>query len=98
MTTNTKTVVIDGAIFFDTDSLKYDWCKPYKFFNGEPEAFGTYVPVAPHSFTVEIPDDFDPRPGMVASLQAQKEKARAEFAALVTSLDRRINELLAIEG
>ena len=95
---STKTVAIEGAVYFDTDSIKYDWKSPYKFFSGPASAFSTYVPVVPHSFTVQIPEDFDPRPGMVAALQEKKEKARADFAALVTSIDRQINELLAIEA
>ena len=93
----TKTVTIKGAVYFDTDSIKYDWCEPYRFYSGPADAFSTYVPVMPHEFTVEVPADFDPRPGMVAALQEKKEKARAEFAALVVSIDRQINELLAIE-
>jgi hypothetical protein len=56
------------------------------------------VVVAKHSFEVDVPDDFDPRPQMVAMLRAAKEQARAEFAARVVEYDRQINELLAIEN
>lgn len=56
------------------------------------------IVVREHSFEVEIPDDFDPRPKMVAALVAAKEAARAEFAAKVVAIDRRINELLALEN
>ena len=45
----------------------------------------------------EIPDDFDPRPALVKSLEIAKEKARAEFSATVARIDKQINELLALE-
>ena len=54
--------------------------------------------VKEHLTTVEVPDDFDPRPQQVAALEAAKQKARAEFQARVTEIDRQIQSLLAIEG
>lgn len=54
--------------------------------------------VKEHTTTVEVPDDFDPRPQQVAALEAAKQKARAEFQARVTEIDRQIQSLLAIEG
>ena len=53
--------------------------------------------VKEHLTTVEVPDDFDPRPQQVAALEAEKQKARAEFHARVTEIDRQIQSLLAIE-
>lgn len=55
------------------------------------------VHVAEHSFEVDVPDDFDPRPQMVSALKAEKEKLRADFAREVTEIDRQINKLLALE-
>ena len=54
--------------------------------------------VKEHLTTVEVPDDFDPRPQQVAALEAEKQKARAEFQARITEIDRQIQSLLAIEG
>ena len=54
--------------------------------------------VTEHTTTVEVPDDFDPRPQQVASLEAEKQKARADFQARITEIDRQIQSLLAIEG
>ena len=54
--------------------------------------------VKDHVSTVEVPDDFDPRPQQVAALEAAKQKARAEFQARITEIDRQIQSLLAIEG
>ena len=56
-----------------------------------------YITVMPHSFEVDIPDDFDPRGKQVEQLQAEKQKAMADFQALVTSIDRKISELTALE-
>ena len=56
-----------------------------------------YVNVMPHEIAVEVPDDFDPRPHQVAALIAEKQKARADFQARVTEIDRQIQSLLAIE-
>ena len=54
--------------------------------------------VQEHTITVEVPDDFDPRPQQVAALEAEKQKARAAFQARITEIDRQIQSLLAIEG
>jgi hypothetical protein len=54
--------------------------------------------VKEHLTTVEVPDDFDPRTQEVARLEAEKQKARAEFQARITELDRQIQSLMAIEG
>ena len=53
--------------------------------------------VTEHTTTVEVPDDFDPRPQQVAALEAEKQKARAEFQARITEIDRQIQSLMAIE-
>lgn len=54
--------------------------------------------VTEHTTTVEVPDDFDPRPLQVQALEAAKQKARAEFQERITEIDRQIQSLLAIEG
>lgn len=50
-----------------------------------------------HEFEVEVPDDFDPRPGQITELEAQKVRLNAEFSAKVTEINRRISQLQAIE-
>ena len=55
------------------------------------------VLVFPKTFEVEVPDNFDPRQQLVKQLEAEKEKARKEFANTVMRIDRQINELLALE-
>ena len=97
----TKTVTINGFIVFDNHRHA---CAsiypqgPFKVSMWEPDKSDSNdVLVQAQSFTVEVPANFDPRPNMVKALQAKREKAHADFAALVTSIDRQINELQAIE-
>lgn len=57
-----------------------------------------YVKVSDHQFTLEVPDDFDPRAGYVANLEREKERLSAEFQARVTEINAQIQSLLAIEA
>ena len=87
-------VTIKGFINYKKD----DWCEggDYHFYKYDMSKHG-YVAVMPHEIAVEVPDDFDPRPQQVSALEAEKQKARAEFHARVTEIDRQIQSLLAIE-
>ena len=63
-----------------------------------PKRIGiTWTEVVHQTAYFDVPDDFDPRPQQVAALEAEKQKARAEFHARVTEIDRQIQSLLAIE-
>lgn len=55
------------------------------------------VHIKEHSFEVDVPDDFDPRPQQIAVLEAEKVRIRTEMARRVKELDDRIQSLLAIE-
>jgi hypothetical protein len=46
---------------------------------------------------VEVPDDFDIRPGLVDGLEKEKQRVTAEFQARLTELNAQIQNLLAIE-
>lgn len=61
------------------------------------DSFRNLVVVSQRDIEIEVPDDFDPRPDMIANLQAEEKKARADFAAKVASIKRQISELQAIE-
>ena len=68
------------------------------FLTYDPRAMdGDYVVIRPHSFEVEVPDDFDPRPAQIAALREKREKAAAAFSAYVAEIDASISKLLAIE-
>lgn len=55
-----------------------------------------YALIGPHSFEVEVSDNFDPRPAQIAALEAKKQEIRAEFSKRVMEIDKRISELQAI--
>lgn len=73
-----------------------------------PVSFSTYKPdakyspktvvVREHSFTVDVPKDFDPRGQLVENLEEHKAQLRAEFAAKVVQIDRQIASLLALDN
>ena len=78
---------------------QYAWDdKPtYSFYSFDPTSYdSSTVKVMEHEFEVEVPDNFDPRPGQVAALEAKKKEIQAEFAAKVKQIDDKINSLLAI--
>lgn len=85
---------INGFILLCPDAsekTKFTWVRC------EMAGYG-YVTVMPHSIEVDIPDDFDPRNAQVEMLKAEKQKAMADFQALVTSIDRKISELTCLEA
>ena len=91
---------INGFVIYE----KYAWDdKPeYTFSTSEFSAHCTdqchRAIVMEHSFEIDVPDSFDPRPGFVDQLNKQKEQLRAEFSKRVMEIDAKINELLAIEA
>ena len=95
-------IKIEGSIYFDPDSLKYqnhpDIWPPYRFYAFQTPTMGECTRVCAHTIETDIPDDFDPRPGMVKALREQRKAAEREFAAKVMEIDQRINSLLAIEN
>ena len=88
-----------GFVFCRTSGGKVEFeLLPWDCRTWTEDAQSGLVFVTEHTTTVEVPDDFDPRPQQIAALEAAKQKARAEFQARITELDRQIQSLLAIEG
>lgn len=54
------------------------------------------IAVCEHSFEVEVPDDFDPRVGLIANLKEIERKTRADFEAKITEIKRQISQYEAI--
>lgn len=71
--------------------------EPYFSFKDYEPSGESFVTVRPETLSLEVPDDFDPRPEMVERLKAEKERIKAEFQARVTQIDAQIQSLLAIE-
>jgi hypothetical protein len=80
---------------------QYQWDdKPvFSFYCFDPTSYdASTVKVMTHEFEVEVPDNFDPRPGQVAALEAKKKEMQAEFSRRVMEIDEKINSLLAISA
>lgn len=69
----------------------------FSMYRPNPKYSPDTVVIREHSFEVDVSDDFDPRPSLIAALEEQKRQARVEFAAMVMKIDQRISELQAIE-
>lgn len=77
---------------------KWDWHDQpvVSFSTSEPTADDVVSIVGPHSFEVEVPDDFNPIPQQVAALEEMKRKARLVLAKELADLDDRISKLTCI--
>lgn len=85
-------VTIKGHVFASQEV--WDLKPQFTFFDFE--ASKGWVKVMPHEITVDVPDDFDIRPGQVEALEREKERITGEFQARLTDINRKIMELLAI--
>ena len=89
-----KTVSVKG--FISLGIADWDGKDAYTFTTFKYEG-AERVLVMPYTLEFELPDGFDPRGAQVEMLKAEKKKAMADFQALVTSIDRKISELTALE-
>jgi UTP-glucose-1-phosphate uridylyltransferase len=88
---------IDGFLVYEEN--KYTNKPRISFLMYDPTPYGSErIVIRQHTIEVAVPDDFDPRPQMVATLEAKKRQLRAEFAAKVTEIDAQIQKRLAIEN
>ncbi|MBB5414052.1 hypothetical protein [Paraburkholderia atlantica] len=62
------------------------------------KSFGDRVSVGEQEITIDVPDDFDMRTGLVANLEAEKKRLMAEFNARVAAIDGQIQKYLAIDA
>jgi len=88
-------VTIPGGIFYDTDAARYG-VPAFRFGNGLTESYGTCVFIQAQDITVNVPDDFDPRPVEIQALEAREKALAAEFENARTAIRKRISELQAI--
>ena len=86
-------VTINGFIGWKKDSWERDGA--FYFHPFEMSEYG-YVQVMPHSFEIEIPDDFNPIPKQVEILEKEKAKIRAEFTRRIAQLNDQIGKLQAL--
>lgn len=84
---------------YDADKLKYVDHMIYLFSHYDSSKYSSEeVVVGEHTFEVEVPDNFDPREGLVANLEREKQKITADFQKRVTEINGQIQQLLALEG
>lgn len=89
-------VTINGFITYEKspymNKAKIGWCD----FRPSAGIWPDLIVVGEHSIEVEVPDDFDPRPNLIAALKEKEQKARADFEALITNIQRQISQYEAI--
>lgn len=68
----------------------------FHLFQSDMSQYG-YVPVCETEVEVDIPDDFDPLAGQVATLKQQRAKVHAEFQARVNEIDDALAKLLCLD-
>lgn len=54
------------------------------------------VLVGEQSIEVDVPENFDPRPELIAGLKKKEQQARADFEKLLTDIQRQISQYEAI--
>ena len=85
--------------FITYEKAPYQQKPIISFYNFKPSAdyFQYVTVVAEHTIEVEVPDDFNPVPGMVAALEEKKRLLRLKLAEELMVLDEQISKLQAIE-
>ncbi len=88
-------IKVQGFVFWEksfvTDKSTFTiWkCKV----NDDP----TRVFISEQEVEIEVPDNFDPVPGMISGLKAEKQRIQAECNVKVENIEDQIQRLLAIE-
>jgi hypothetical protein len=90
--------LVKGYIYY----VKYDFAQEPLLRWNESKTMGKsdpdWVMVGPHNFTIEVSDDFDPRPKQLAAIDEKIASVRAEMTARITELMEQRSRLLAIEN
>jgi len=87
-------IKVTAHIYFS----KYSWENNGEFllFYAKIEGNENMVYVSTQEVEVEVPENFDPRALQIAALEAQKQKAMADFQKSVDDINERISKLQAI--
>lgn len=100
----TKTIEIKGWIYASvseySDKLSYEfnvndfekWAR-----NELGGNWARYRKIMPHTITVEVPSDIDPRSLMLAALERERENVRAELGRRIAEINDKISKVTAIE-
>lgn len=89
-------ITLKGAVYFDIETEA--GAEPrYMWFRGTPAPFMNYVPVAEHTIVATVADGLELRAVQIKSLEAQREKASADFTETMNKINEQISKLQAIE-
>lgn len=87
---------IKGFITYEKSKYSKNARIDFTSYRPTSDIWPNMVIVSEHSIEVEVPDNFDPRPDLIASLKEKEQKARANFKALVTDIRRQIIQYEAL--
>ena len=88
-------IEIKGAIFLQ----KYDWQDEAQYVFREYDSDSEdRIKVCDHSFTVDVPEKFDPKPALIKVLRGQQDALRAKSEQMITRIEEKIQSLLCIEA
>jgi hypothetical protein len=85
-----------GAVYLHESGVRLAPEQRYYHFSDNDIGGSAFVKVVDCSFDVEIPDDFDPTPAVVAALNEQKRLLRLKLSKELAAIDDRISKLSAI--
>lgn len=88
---------IDGYVTYTKRPYQAEAEISFSTFKPSDKYWPHTIIIGEHSFEVDVPDNFDPRPAQIERLKEQERKARADFQATLTEIHRQISELEAIE-
>ena len=93
MKTITSTLYLTAFRFAFTPPGEVSWVMSQsKYAPGEHQSLGCW----PHRVTLPLPEDFNPVSAEVASLEAQKLTALADYQRTVAEINTRLSKLQAI--
>lgn len=83
--------------------MEYEWTEDYKSKEWRPtiwrsrvEDDPTRVWISEQEIEIDVPDDFNPVPKIVASLEEEKRKALADYQRRVAEINEQLSKLLAL--
>lgn len=89
-------VTINGFITYEKsaymDKARIGWCD----FRPSSNIWPDLVVVGEQSIEVDVPENFDPRPELIAGLKKKEQQARTDFENLLTDIQRQISQYEAI--
>jgi len=88
--------IIKGFLQWNHDSWEAQGRFEINRYEFKTSENSTYATVRKIEVEVDVPDDFDPTPAVIADLQEQKQKLRLKLAAELADLDDRISKLSAL--